>query len=377
MHRAELARSLQTSRPTITTTITTLLEKGLVEPDRTDTGAVTPAGKAPLKEKLVLSRKAGLIGAVIHHDDATIVGIGTVDGRLLSSRTTARDPDTSGRERVDGAITLLDALLSELPSPVPPLHGIHVAPNILLDRTTGEVLGGSASRPWKDVNPRVDFEGHFGTTIALENIARQSAYAQYEALPEPRPRNLLHVSLSFGIALGQVLEGRIISGAHGGAGELGHISIDNHGPTCPCSNVGCLTQYAGAEEILDQCRTVLGETVTLDEAIDLALAGNTQIAAIFARAGTAVGTALNSACNLLDPDMILVGGPVARAGAIVLDPIRDTLLRRSLPLFSRSLRIEQATSLPAEELLRASFSALRLEMDLPAAVFSAARTAAA
>lgn len=371
MHRAELARQLQTSRATITNTVTTLLEQGLVEPEGLAAGATAGDGKAPLKEKLVLARRAGIIGAVIHQDDTTLVGLGELDGRVISTRDLPCSPDATGAERVSTALTALRELLDELPEPRPQLHGLHVAPNTLMNRHTGEVLGGAASSRWAGVNLRDEYEEGLGTAVVLENIARHAAYAQYGAMEDPAPRNLLHVSLSFGIALGQVLDGRIISGAHGGAGELGHVSIDGNGPTCACSNRGCLVNYASADNVLEECRIVTGTRLSLDEAIDLALAGDDRMVSIFSRAGAAVGMALNSACNLLDPDLILIGGRLARAGDVLLDPLRDALFRNALPLFGRDLRIESAATLTDQDLVHASLRALRLDVDLPAAVLTA------
>lgn len=375
MHRAELARHLSTSRATITNTVSTLVEEGIVEPERG--GVELIDGKAPLKEKIVLARRAGIVGAVVHHDEYTIVGIGEMDGRVIEARTIRCTPSAGGRTRIDDALSALEEILGELPAPRPPLHGLHVSPNTLLDRHTGEVLGGGASSTWGGLNIRREYEDRIGAPVVLENIARHSAYAQYGALPEPRPRNVLHVSLSYGIALGQVLDGRIISGAHGGAGELGHVSIDSNGPACPCSNRGCLVRYASAEQVLDECRTVMGTELTLDEAIDLALAGDERMVSILSRAGAAVGTALNAACNLLDPDLILIGGRMARAEDVILDPLRDALFRSALPLFGDGLRIERAAELSDRHLLRASFRALRLDLDLPSAVLEGHHSAAA
>lgn len=377
MHRAELARHLQTSRATITNTVTSLLEQGMVEPAGTSGPLELSEGKAPLKEKLVLARRAGIIGAVIHQDDSTIVGLGELDGRVISTTSRQCPPDSGGRERIDSALTALRGLLEELPAPRPHLHGVHVAPNTLMNRHTGEVLGGGASSRWGGINLRHEYEDALGITVVLENIARHAAYAQYRALPAPPPRNVLHVSLSFGIALGQVLDGRIISGAHGGAGELGHVSIDTNGPICPCSNRGCLVRYASAEEILDECRIVTGTDLTLDEAIDLALGGDDRMVSIFSRAGAAVGMALNAACNLLDPDLILIGGRLSRAGDIIIDPLRDALFRSALPLFGHGLRIEQAAELTDQDLVGASLRAMRLDLDLAASVLAALEPAAA
>lgn len=377
MHRAELARHLQTSRATITNTVTSLLEQGMVEPAGTSGPLELSEGKAPLKEKLVLARRAGIIGAVIHQDDSTIVGLGELDGRVISTRSMRCSPDAEGRERVDTAVAALHRLLDDLPAPRPRLLGLHIAPNTLMNRHSGEVLGGGASSRWHGVNLRREYENAFGTAVVLENIARHSAFAQYRALEAPLPRNVLHVSLSFGIALGQVLDGRIISGAHGGAGELGHVSIDANGPICPCSNRGCLVRYASAEEILGECRIVTGTDLTLDEAIDLALDGDDRMVSIFSRAGTAVGMALNAACNLLDPDLILIGGRLARVGDIVIDPLRDALFRSALPLFGHGLRIEQAAELTDQDLVAASLRAIRLDLDLAAAVLAAQEPTAA
>ena len=111
----------------------------------------------------------------------------------------------------------------------------------------------------------------------------------------------------------------------GGAGEIGHIAVDERGPLCRCGKRGCLETYA-ATAILE----ALGRGTASDAAELLRLLA----VRVLARRGDAaelVGTHLAAVCNLLAPRMVVVTGPMARAGDLVLDPIRAAILRHIAP----------------------------------------------
>jgi predicted NBD/HSP70 family sugar kinase len=141
---------------------------------------------------------------------------------------------------------------------------------------------------------------------------------------------------------GLILNGQIVRGVAGAAGDLGHISVDDSGPTCRCGNRGCLEAYAGVPAILDALRPVLGEDVTLAQALEACASGSRAARRVFADVGHLVGRTLGGVCNLLNPERIVVGGDVAQAGEYLLEPMREALERHSLAIAGDAVEVVAA-----------------------------------
>ncbi|MBC6458230.1 ROK family transcriptional regulator [Actinomadura sp. HBU206391] len=131
--------------------------------------------------------------------------------------------------------------------------------------------------------------------------------------------DFVHVSGEVGIGAGIVVSGRVFRGAHGFAGELGHIVVEPGGPPCTCGGRGCLEQIAGQEAVLraaglTDARTPVPTTVAADPDGPMAAlleslrSGDDRAVAAVGRAGHALGSALSAAVNLLDPDSVVLGG---------------------------------------------------------------------
>lgn len=169
-----------------------------------------------------------------------------------------------------------------------------------------------------------------------------------------------YVKVGTGIGCGLVIAGDIYRGSRGSAGELGHVTIDADGPLCECGNRGCLETMAAAPQIVadavrgSSLRRALGaeapaftgsrmlagrQDVDVADVVVAAQDGDAACRAALERAGELIGVALASLVNLFGPSVILLDGSVARAGDLVLDPIRRALTTRSLPAASDGVRI--------------------------------------
>jgi len=126
------------------------------------------------------------------------------------------------------------------------------------------------------------------------------------------------VTLGTGVGAGVVQNGTLLSGCHGAAGELGHMCMNPNEPeSCSCGNRGCLEQYCSATGIVNMAsRAGLG-TQTAKEVFDLAAAGNIAAEAVVGRACDILGRGLAAACCVLDPEAIVLGGGVSRAGELL------------------------------------------------------------
>lgn len=141
-------------------------------------------------------------------------------------------------------------------------------------------------------------------------------------------------TLGTGVGGGVVLAERIVSGTNGGAGEIGHMTVEpGETEPCSCGKCGCLEQYASATGIVRMAKNMLAqsdlpsalremESFTAREICDLARDGEVVAAAVVERCGEYLGRAMSSVACALDPDVFIVGGGMSRAGDVLLDAIR-------------------------------------------------------
>ena len=127
------------------------------------------------------------------------------------------------------------------------------------------------------------------------------------------------------------MRGEIYNGAGGLAGEIGHITVDEHGRICRCGNRGCLETLVGAASLLDLLppdRTTVAPN--LRTLVAAAVRGDLGCRRVIADAGRAVGAVTAMLCNVLNPHRVVVGGELAGAHDLLLNPLRDTLARQTL-----------------------------------------------
>ncbi|MFJ6212987.1 ROK family protein [Streptomyces sp. NPDC092296] len=140
--------------------------------------------------------------------------------------------------------------------------------------------------------------------------------------------DFVHISAEAGIGAALIVAGRLFRGARGFAGELGHVPVEPEGPPCPCGARGCLEQYAGERAVRRAAGTaaVGGDWVGL--LTERAAAGDRAVLAALERAGTALGTAVAGAVNLIDPAAVILGGGYAELGEWLLPGMHRELAAR-------------------------------------------------
>lgn len=180
--------------------------------------------------------------------------------------------------------------------------------------------------------------------IVVENDANVAAYAEAHAGVGSSERNFLFVTLGTGVGGCIISDGRIWRGGNGGAGEVGHITVDMHGQLCNCGARGCLESYIGQRYMSDLARSRMqrasdtmlhamvaaGEELSpkiLDEAAE---SGDGFARDFLAEMGEILGVGLASALNLCDLHLVIVGGGMSRAERYLLEPARKALRSRVL-----------------------------------------------
>lgn len=163
-----------------------------------------------------------------------------------------------------------------------------------------------------------------GVPVRVANDANAAALGECWQGAGREMDSLLLVTLGTGVGGGLVLHGDVVAGAHGSAGEIGHMTVNpDETQPCSCGKRGCLEQYASAGGIVRLAREAGLLVESAKEVSDLAVWGNERARAVLEKAGRLLGLALSYAACLVDVDGILIGGGVAAAGEWLLNPVRD------------------------------------------------------
>lgn len=166
-----------------------------------------------------------------------------------------------------------------------------------------------------------------GVQLSVDNEANFGALAELW-LGERAPGDFLHVSAEIGIGAAVVVEGRLLRGARGFAGELGHVPVRPDGPPCGCGGRGCLEQYAGQEAVLRAAGLEPDEDL-VGQLARRAEEGDVAVRRALSDAGTALGIALTGAVNLLDPESVVLGGALANLSPWLLPSLEAELAART------------------------------------------------
>jgi glucokinase len=200
---------------------------------------------------------------------------------------------------------------------------------------------------WDEVPLTKLIQERTGLRATIDNDVNAMTYGEWKYGAAKGARHAICITLGTGVGGGLILDGRLYRGAQLAAGEIGHASIDYRGKTGPYGNFGGLEEYVGNQQIAERATEAYkaaGIPRTKEQCspreLDIAAQGGDGIAkSIWEAVGDEVGAALASAVWVLNPDTIVVGGGVAKAGELILDPIRRSVRSRTMALFHENLRI--------------------------------------
>ncbi|MFF3462667.1 ROK family protein [Streptomyces sp. NPDC002619] len=202
-----------------------------------------------------------------------------------------------------------------------------------------------------------------GLPLTVDNEANFGALAELW-LGDGAPQDFLHVSAEIGIGAAVVVDGQLLRGIRGFAGELGHMPVWPDGPRCACGGRGCLEQYAGEEAVLRAAGLEPGEDLVglLARRAD---EGDEEVRRALQDAGTALGIALTGAVNLLDPESVVLGGALAGLSPWLLPSLKSELAGRTA---GPACPVSVSKLGPEGPLLGAAHSVIRAVLDDPASV---------
>lgn len=345
LSRVQLADRLNVSRTTIAAEVTRLGELGLAQ------GLGPAASRGGRRSTLVdLAPGIRFVGISI---GATGLSVGVTDGRLgvLATRHRACDIRKGPETVLATALEEVRAVLEEcgvdrpmgagigVPGPVDFHRGVSVSPPIMPG--------------WDGYPVREAVSRELGCPVVLDNDVNVLAVGEQHAGVARTARDFLFLKIGTGIGCGIVVDGELYRGVDGCAGDIGHIRVEEFGPTCACGNTGCLEAFAGgaalARDALTAARSgrspvlakLLEDTGELTAA-DIGLAvsqGDAQAVQLIRDSGHRIGQVLASLVSFFNPGLIVIGGRVTGLGHALLAEVRSVTYRRSLPLATGNLPI--------------------------------------
>jgi glucokinase len=266
------------------------------------------------------------------------------DGRI----TQRGNPVDTRKHTADG--TLFDAIfeaIAMLRLSHPDVRGVGMGLPGFVDTDRGVVHGLSNVPGWDNVPMLGMLCERTGLPCAIENDANAMAFAEFMHGAAQGAKNAICITLGTGVGGGLILDGRLYRGSRYAAGELGHSSVDMHGPRGVYGTPGDLEVYVGNRQIGERASRLYAaaqqerppEQCTPKDLEKLARAGDHIAIALWDSMGDEIGAALTNAIWLLNPDTIVIGGGVAAAGDLLFDPIRRSIRGRTSTLFSEHLRV--------------------------------------
>ncbi|MFF4901061.1 ROK family protein [Streptomyces sp. NPDC001068] len=187
----------------------------------------------------------------------------------------------------------------------------------------------SANLGWRDVPLRALLADRLGIPVALGHDVRTGGLAEGRLGAGKGADRFFFVALGTGIAGGFGLDGRVEPGAHGFAGEIGHIVVRPQGVPCPCGQYGCLERYASAAAVSEAWAKATGDPdADAAHCARSVASGDPNAVRVWEEAVDALADGLVTALTLLDPRVLIIGGGLAEAGDVLFEPLREAVRSR-------------------------------------------------
>ena len=332
--QVELADATGLSAGTVSVIVKELVEAGIV-----NTSPTSRSGRRA--NNVRLARRLGLIGGVHIGMRDLRVALSNPAGEVLVRRHLPLAAGNRADTTFDRICLFIMDMLDDLGANHDELLALGVGVDAPIDWTSGMVSSPGLMRGWDEVAIGDSLQRRLDTPVLVDNASNLSALAEYRMGAGAGADPMIYLAVTHGIGAGIIIGAQIFRGFSGAAGEIGHQSIDDHGPICRCGNRGCLEAIAGAPALLESLRMTHGN-LSLADLVELTLDGDVACGRVIEDAARHIGFVLAGLCNTIDPQRIVVGGEMAAVGELFLAPLRRATSRFTLPSSTPTIEIVPA-----------------------------------
>ena len=275
-------------------------------------------------------------------------------GQMIAREYCLTLADEGPQSVINRILSAIDHLLSLRNMESSKLGSISIASAGVIDLDRGVITSSPNLPGWHNIPLRDIIKERYGVNTFLINDADAAALGEHHFGAGKGVNNLIYLTVSTGIGGGIIINGRLYTGLCGSAGEIGHMTIDVNGPKCNCGNIGCLETLASGTAVAKEAirRISQGERSSLTEIVEgkienitaeevsLAAQGGDSLALeVISKAATYLGAGMVNIVNIFNPEMIIVGGGMAKMGDLLLNPAKQVVRERAFSLPAQAVRI--------------------------------------
>lgn len=354
--QSDIARATGLSRTTVHTVIGQLKESGVVV--EVDGKRPEAGGGRPAVQLVLRNTSRAVLGIDFGHSHVQ-VAVADLAHNVLAERHRDLDVNHRATEALDSSAELASEVLAEAGIDRSRVIGVGIGIPGPVDREHGTAGSATILPGWVGLRIADAMQARLGLAVAIENDANLGALAELTWGAGRDCTNFAYIKAATGIGAGLVIDGELLHGASGTAGEIGHTTLNERGALCYCGNRGCLETVASGPAITRLVAEGNGEAPTLPEVIARAADGDVRCRRAISDAGREMGVAIAGLCNLINPERVIVGGLLSRAGSILLQPLRDSIRRHAVQAAAERVDVREAIFVERAELLGALALALR------------------
>jgi glucokinase len=281
------------------------------------------------------------------------LALGTSDGRIMKRTTGSTDRSGGAQWMIERILNEGRRLLSSSPGKVSACGISFGGP---VDFEAQRIVNSTHVGGWDNLAIPETIQRGLGVPAIVDNDANVGALGEFTFGAGRGCRHLIYYNIGTGIGAGIIIDREIYRGANGNAGELGHVPILADGPLCDCGNRGCLEALSsgtaigrrGEEAVRMQprrgrgIRKAAGGPITAKAVFDAARTGDRLALELVNETCRYLGMGMAAAINALAPEAIVIGGSVAKAGKVLLEPLCEQTDRFLMPVHRPHLRILSA-----------------------------------
>ncbi len=334
--KAEIVDITGLARSTVSQRVDLLISEGYI----VEAGEAPSTGGRPPKA-LGFNRDLGVVLAADIGATHSRFSICNLDAEPLSEISI----DLNVGDGPDSVLTrtevAFEALLEDSRRSREDVFGIGIGIPGPVDFSAGRAIHPPIMFGWNEYPIRERFVDQYSVPVLVDNDVNIMALGEHWML-DPKADDLLFVKVGTGIGSGLILGGHLHRGARGAAGDIGHIQAGATDVVCRCGNTGCLEASAGGGALAKQLADLGYDTDNSRDVASLVNAGNQDAVRVLRDAGRLLGASLAGVVNLLNPELVVIGGDLAQAGQTLVAAAREVVYQRSLPLSTSELRIQDS-----------------------------------
>ncbi|MFI6230413.1 ROK family protein [Micromonospora echinospora] len=345
--RADIAARTGLNKATVSSLVTELIERRLLR----ETGLTENRVGRPATMLVLDGEPYAALGMQVDADELVVVAVDLGGNRLLTWRRAFGTLGASPAETVAAVAKLARRAVGRLTAGGRTVLGLTLGVPGLVDITGTVPL--AATLNWRDAPVAAELRAALrdpGFPVALENVANLAVLAEQRHGDRAGTANLVHLTGGVGIGAGILVDGRLLRGERGFAGQVGHLPLDPAGPACRCGRRGCLEALVGLPAVVRRLLPdVKSDGAVTDFAPEieriqaLARAEDRSALAGLADLGRHLGHGAAVLADLLNPEAVLVGGHFAALAPWLLPAARTELTRRTLAPDAGGCRLEAST----------------------------------